>query len=863
MSLHVDRLPGVSFLAGDDTRPALVVEGDVVDHGRLRALVDERLDELELATRSLVVVSGETSLDLVVTYLALLRGAHVPLLTATGGHALAAHWDASAVVSAGPDGWQLDRRHRRPLELHDDLALLLGTSGSTGAAKLVRLSHENLVANATSIVEFLGLRRDDVGITSLPLHYCYGLSILHSHLLAGASVVLTRASVIDPCFTDAMHAHRVTGLAGVPHSFELLERAGPERVAVPSLRRLTQAGGRMAPERVSEWARRAAAWGAQWFTMYGQTEATARIAYVPPERVLDAPHTIGVAVPGVELHLRTSPDTLHGDPIGPGADSGDGIGELVVRGPNVMLGYANEPTDLALGRQIDELATGDLARRCERTGMWEIVGRRSRLVKPFGLRVDLDDLERRLRQVVGSAAATDVVVVGDDDGIAVVAPAAHHTALATELRSLLAMPEHAWRVADVEVPRTAGGKVAAAELLTTVRAEIVDRSVHASSAADSVVSVFRAVLGRDVIRPDDTFVTLGGDSLSYVECSIRLESLLGTLPDDWHVRRVDAFPSPQRRPLLRRMDTSALLRTAGILAVVATHMGIVFFPGGAHLMLGVVGYNVSRFLLDIDPVRDRLRATGRAVARIALPTMGWTLLGMVLFGAYSPGTLLLVNNYVGPRSHADDHWHFWFVEVLVHLTVVVLALSTVPRIRALERRHRYLTPMVVLGVTLVLRMEWAWMDDWYNLRFRTHGVAFFFVLGWLVHRSTNWRTKLITTVACAAVVPGFFDRPQREWFIIGGLVLLVWCRQVALPGLLVRPVALVAAASMWIYLSHFTIWPALDAIMARELAYPLTILAGVAVWAVARAVEPAVVCRVACARSRLGQRGQAATASPW
>jgi hypothetical protein len=325
---------------------------------------------------------------------------------------------------------------------------------------------------------------------------------------------------------------------------------------------------------------------------------------------------------------------------------------------------------------------------------------------------------------------------------------------------------------------------------------------------------------------------------------------------------------------VRRLDTSVLLRTAGILAVVATHMGIAFFPGGSHLMLAVVGYNVSRFLLDVEPWRERLGAAGRAVARVAVPTMLWAIAGVVVFGAYSAGTVLLVNNYVGPRSHADDHWHFWFVEVLVHLTVIAVALTAVPALRGFDRRHRYLAPLALLGVALVLRMEWAWMGDWYNLRFRTHGVAFFFVLGWLVHRSDTWRLKAVTTVVCIASVVGFFDRPQREWFIIGGLLVLLWRRQVTVPSVVVRPVALLAAASMWIYISHFTFWPLLVDVMDREPAYVLTLLAGVAVWAVARVAEPTVI-RVGSrvfaswrdavrARSagRHDQRRQPATAAP-
>ena len=123
------------------------------------------------------------------------------------------------------------------------------------------------------------------------------------------------------------------------------------------------------------------------------------------------------------------------------------------------------------------------------------------------------------------------------------------------------------------------------------------------------------------------------------------------------------------------------------------------------------------------------------------------------------------------------------------------------------------------------------MDDWYNLRYRTHGVAWFFVLGWLVHRSRTLATKAITTIVCLLAVPGFFGVAQRDWFIAGGLLVLIWVRAVPMPRLAMRPVAAVSAASMWIYVSHFSLWPPLEQLAGRDIAYPLTILSGVVVWA--------------------------------
>ena len=383
--------------------PALVTDHGTVTYGELVDRVEARHAELGLTDRSLVVLSGDNSVDWIVTYLALLVGRHVPVLAGDRVDRLTTAWRPNAVVAASAGGWRVDLTGSPPTDLHPELAVLMSTSGSTGSPKLIRLSHHNLVANARAIAEYQQLTTDDRGITNLPLHYSLGLSVLHSHLVAGASVVVTNVSVVDPCFARALDTHGVTNVAGVPHTYDLLDQAGPERLAVPSLRFLAQAGGRLAPDRVAVWAERAAAWGARWFTMYGQTEATARISYVPPDLVSHHPASIGRAIPGGELTIV---------PVDEG-DAADGVGELVYRGDNVMMGYAHDLGDLARGHDLDELRTGDLARFDHDAQLFEIVGRRARRIKPFGLRIDLDDVERRFaeRGVTAHVAGDDELVV--------------------------------------------------------------------------------------------------------------------------------------------------------------------------------------------------------------------------------------------------------------------------------------------------------------------------------------------------------------------------------------------------------------------------------------------------------------------
>ncbi|GAB1644782.1 AMP-binding protein [Krasilnikovia sp. MM14-A1259] len=274
-------------------------------------------------------------------------------------------------------------------EVHPDLALLLTTSGSTGNPKLVRLSGAAVLANAEAIATSLGITGDDVAPTTLPLFYTYGLSVLHSHLLRGATVVLERSGLLRPDFWAAVDAYRVTSIAAVPYQYEMLRRLRFDAALYPSLRTLTQAGGRLRPELVADFGQRMAAAGGRLFVMYGQTEATARMTVLPPDRLADKLGSAGPPIPGGALSVVD--------------------GEVVYRGPNVMLGYAETAADLARGDDLGGvLHTGDLG-RLDDDGFLFLTGRLKRIGKVFGVRVNLDDVERSLA-AHGAVAA----VAGDD-----------------------------------------------------------------------------------------------------------------------------------------------------------------------------------------------------------------------------------------------------------------------------------------------------------------------------------------------------------------------------------------------------------------------------------------------------------------
>ncbi|WP_436698919.1 AMP-binding protein [Nocardioides sp. BYT-33-1] len=786
-------------LARHGPHPALRTTSGTVSYADLAARVDAAradLDALGTGLPQLVHLRPAATVDFVTAWLAALTGGHATLLTHDEG--LARAYGASMAH----DGRSWQPTGRPAPRLHPDLRLLLSTSGSTGSPKLVRLSAANLDANAAAIADYLGLTGDDVALTTLPLDYCYGLSVLHSHLLAGAALVLDDRSVTDPGLWERARTEGVTSFAGVPYTFDLLGTTGWP--VLPTLRQVTQAGGRLAPARVRALAEQGAREGWELVVMYGQTEATARMAFLPPELAAAHPGAVGVAIPGGTFRI---------DPVA-GAESG--VGELVYRGPNVMMGYADAPADLAHGAELDELRTGDLARFTS-TGLVEIVGRRSRFAKLFGQRVDLDRVQTLLGlggYDAGCAESADgtrlVVAVPGSPDPATLAEVVAAAATATGL------PEHAVLGVPVTVlPRLPNGKLDQQALARLRPAPAAGADAEPGSAEASIARLYGRILGHERVGPDASFVSLGGDSLSYVELSLRLEARIGPLPGDWQNRTVaelaarrdpDASP-PRRRPRWARVDTTIVLRALAILFIVGSHTDLWVVLGGAHVLLAVAGVNFARFHLADEGPRERLRRVARAASRVALPAVLW--IGAVALLTGQPGwrSVLLLNDVLGSRDWSEPAWHYWFVEVVLLLAIGAGLLTAVPRVMALERRHRF---PLALGLALLGLLPRAWAD------LASYGgdvihssvfVAWLFLGGWAAAVARGRRDRVLVSVVLCAGCWGFTGSTDRDLLIAAGALALVWVPSVPWPRPLVPPTGVLASASLYVYLTHWQVYP--------------------------------------------------------
>jgi acyl-CoA synthetase (AMP-forming)/AMP-acid ligase II len=785
----------VEHLASFGDRPAVLTATQQLTYRTLAHNVAAAADGFG-SRRRLVLIRTRNDLGTLVPYLGALAGGHVvlPLPPDRDTDAVVSTYRPDAAVNR--DGGIVELDQPAGHLLHDDLALLLSTSGSTGSPKLVRLSRANLVANADAIARYLGIDENDRAATTLPMSYCYGLSVVHSHLLRGASLILTDHSVVDDEFWDLFRRHRATSLAGVPYTFDLLDRIGFEQMDLPYLRYVTQAGGRLPPERVRRYAELGASKGWDFVVMYGATEATARMAYLPAHLAAGHPTSIGRPIPGGSFAI----EPLEG---WPDAETG----ELVYRGPNVMLGYARDRADLALGRVVHELRTGDIARRGA-DGLYEVIGRSKRFVKLYGLRVDLQRVETVLGEHDIRSFCTDdgdrllVAVTGGCDIVRVRRAAADAAGVPADAVTVVTLPE---------LPVLSSGKPDYAAVRAAAQP---GPSMVAELPGDTDVRrLFAEVLHTEArqITAESTFLGLGGTSLNYVAMSVHLERLLGRLPSHWQQLPVAelelraAAVNPSRRWFSATLETSVLLRAVAIVLVVGSHAGLFELWGGAHVLLGIAGYNFGRFCLTAMARTERIRHLRTTIAWIAVPSIVWIAVAMLITDHYHGSNLLLANKILGPHDSMTAG-RLWFLEVLVWTLIALTLVCAVPVIDRLERRDPFAFAFSFLAMGVALRYDVLGLDlgraAWF-----TYLAFWFFAAGWAAAKARRPWQRIAVTAVLGVCLHGYFGDGLREVMVLTGFLLLIWLPAVRCPAPLPLVAGVLAEATLYTYLTHFQVYP--------------------------------------------------------
>lgn len=395
MFLDLDKKERQQIAAIDDSGLSISY-GDICDFSEVFAK--------HLPERSLIFLLSENRIGSLLGYTASLSNRIVPLIiSAATEERLYLHlyelyrpeylwmpqWKAEGmkVIFSAWD-YCLVKTDNESTLLYDELSLLLPTSGSTGSPKLVRHSYRNIEANADNVRRLFKLDGTERAMAILPMHYTMGLSVITSHLLAGSKLLLSSRSLLDKAFWETLK--EATSFTGVPYSYEILSKMRFTRMDLPNLKVITQGGGKLTESLFQQLAQYAHDTGKQFIATYGQSECTARMAYLPAELAIEKTCSIGVAEPGGQLSII--------DENGIETFEGEVQGEMVYRGENVTLGYATCREDLLKGDENHGVMhTGDLVRR-DADGCYFIVGRLKRFLKIFGLRIGLDEVERMIKE---------------------------------------------------------------------------------------------------------------------------------------------------------------------------------------------------------------------------------------------------------------------------------------------------------------------------------------------------------------------------------------------------------------------------------------------------------------------------------
>ena len=754
------------------------------------------------STRRLILLEFSTSYKTIVAYLAALK-THNPIILAdpnkeAANKRTAKEFGVELYISS--DGSVEERSVERSYELHPNLAIMLSTSGSTGKPRLVRLSRKNIQSISESTSTFLKLRSSDVAALALPLHGALGLSELNSYLFSGAKCIGTDLAINSVEYLNWLRDSGCTCFTGVPYAFEVFEQLGFRKREFPDFRCMTVGGGKLSPKLVTQYATHLQERGASLFIDYGQTEA-GRMAYLPPEDVLTDMDSIGRPAPGLDLYLV--------DEDGARITQANTPGELVCVGPNVMMGYALTGEDLSEGYTLEERHTGDIAER-KPSGYFKIIGRQARFSKISGFRVSHQSIEEHLAEnhIGALVSGTDeylIVALTDKTS------PEEATKAVLQTTSLNAMQLRVFHLE--EVPRLSNGKPDYQTIKAT--AEKLPGKRDLEEHANPITKAFAEAFWPQAVKPTDSFRSLGGDSLTYVQLSVALEKEMGAVPPNWETMPVSALL--QKRGSGSRwvkIDPNSYLRALAIILIVVDHVSFVGLRGGAPVLMMLVGYSMARF--QTKPLfSGHVGVVGRSLAKNLMLFYLALTFWFIYRQGFSLNDVLLVSNIFVPHI---ETWRiaynaYWFVEAYAQILLLVIVVFSIPWLRSRVSNH----PLGIgIGAfVLSLGSMFAWRETW-RMSWNSCSVgdcfpvtesAFLVAMGWCFYFAQSTVSKMLVaagSILTLILLPAFHVWGGRERVDLMGLciILILWQVRLPAPAWISRVIATVAAYSYAIYLFH-------------------------------------------------------------
>ena len=786
-------------------RIAIYSDGTIVTYEQLEKFCDrfsERLPE----KKSLVLIETDNSIECIIALYGSLRKGHAVLLCERGNTILKQNlcdrYRPEVVYENNGSSWDLVKAQFCDTDaIHNNLALLISTSGSTGEPKCVRISRKSIQANTDSISSYLHITDSERGLLLLPIFYCYGLSVLNTHLSRGACTYLKGPSVEHHNFVQYLKEHKITSFSGVPYTYELLERKSFRQERLTDLRYIAQAGGKLREELVGRYEKWARQNGSEFYVMYGQAEAASRIAYMPPELLVDNPDCIGNAIPGGQLSLLDTEGGLIRD---------SGIeGELVYTGPNVMMGYAATRDDLSKGRMVTELRTGDLAVRTQKD-LYKITGRIKRICKIYGKRCNLDDIEQALRAFDPSAVCIsndEILFIGSQSKQTACHVAEVKTRFGISASNIMT---HYYN----QIPLLTSGKADYETIAKDCKKRLSTKTNQDEMPLqERLLLVFSRVFPDQPITERDSFFALSGDSLSYVAISIDIEQVLGVLPDKWEkmtILELSEHTTRKQGTSSQTLETGVALHAISILAIVLQHYDLSLGGGGVILML-IAGRNFCRFHLD-NFLAGNMKPAFLSIAKnILLPYWAILIYFNVHYDPQSVEPAISMSKFflIGNYYYQQDWQPFptWFVEVLIQSLLFIAIPLRIPAFRDWAGKHVRQYLLLLFAAAILYRIvDGAYLMVLYPIKFadkRTAWELWVFVMGMLLYNLHSPKEKTIATIALMVLAVFFWtDFWSRIIGLCVGGSLIIWKSHISIHRSIVPAVKIIGSASLFIYMVH-------------------------------------------------------------
>jgi len=770
----------------------------------------------------------------------------VPLRSPSDHERMRACGVQEVVEPADETGW-LDEPMAWPTG--PELAQVAFTSGTEGLAKGILLSRDHLADTVSRLKEKMGLDPSVREYVGVPVYHSFGFARCRAVLSAGGAIYIPRDGFNITELVEMLRGGAVNAVSAVPSLWRLVLRFKDRFQEVAHQLRWIEIGSQ-AMSAQEKLALRELFRHARIVQHYGLTEAS-RATFLDVDRAgIEVLDSVGRPTGDVEVDVCAD-------------------GRIRIRGSNVAREMLVDGQRVPLLDEQGWLTTHDLG---EIRGEYlYYLGRADDVINLGGVKVAPEAIEAGMASELGPADSYCVVRRPDalrGDGVLVVATEALAVpderlvvAASSALRKLGIEAQSAVDVMRVEViPVTDSRKIRRRELAERYLGESGQR-VSATAASVAAVSgplplrgsmtqrekdllgVFAGVFPHARPRLEDSFVGLGGDSLTFVELSTSLEETLGHLPQDWETRTIGALAATAahtKRTLWRDVDLSVALRAISITAIVAGHFGWLDVGGSTFLLFVVAGFSFGRFQVPAAMEQRSPAGVLRSTASIAAPTVAAMLLLSARHATLDwPGVLLVKNWFQENLLEAD----FWFVEVLVQILLFMAALLSSARFRRAFMRQPFpcTIGLVLLSVAVMVVMPSVWRSDQVFDRV-PHMLIWLFFLGWAASLAqTHWQRAWVWSIAVAATALAWGWPEKHFWvghaviWVVVGTALLVTLPRVRVPSPLHRILSTVAGASLFVYISHQSLqaaWSRVWHAPHRALEVALALVAGVAIHAV-------------------------------